>query len=150
MIEWTETDLLLSLLDPPQDAHRITVDPERVAALADDIAGQGLLQRVGARGPSPAGRYEVVWGDRRTRAFRLLERASIPARVCAWDTDPLHARAMENLGGERLTPLEEARICARYLERGSSVAGVARLVRHTPPWVTSRLELLRYPQDVQD
>jgi len=150
MIEWTETELELRLLDPPQDAHRLTIDPERVAALADDIAGQGLIQKIGARGPSPAGRYEVVWGDRRLRAFRLLERSSIPARVCPWDTDPLHARAMENLGGERLTPLEEAHICRRYFERHGTVAAVARLTRHTPPWVVSRLELLKYPPELQD
>lgn len=149
MIDWTETDVVLTLLDPPQDAHRRTIDPERVAALADDIAGQGLLQRIGVAGPSPSGRYEVVWGDRRSRAFRLLGRASIPARVCPWDTDRLHARAMENLGGEKLTPLEEADICARYFERSQSVAAVARLVRHTPSWVEQRLALLRYPPELQ-
>jgi len=149
MIEWKETDLALALLDPPQDAHRLTIDAERVAALADDIAGQGLLQRIGARGPSPDGRYEVVWGDRRSRAFRLLGRASIPARVCSWDTDPLHARTMENLGGEKLTPLEEARVCARYHERYQSIPAVARLVRHTPGWVEQRLALLAYPDELQ-
>jgi ParB/RepB/Spo0J family partition protein len=149
MIEWQETDLPLTHVDAPDDAHRLTIDPERVAALADDIAAHGLLQRVGARGPSPDGRYQIIWGHRRLLAHRLLERATIAARVCPWDTDALHARAMENLGAERLTPLEEAHICARYRERGLPVSAIARMLRHSPGWVESRLALLQLPDDLQ-
>jgi ParB/RepB/Spo0J family partition protein len=149
MIEFREIDLQLEQLDPPADAHRLAIDPERVAALADDIAAHGLLQRIGVRGPSPEGRYEVIWGDRRSQAFRLLGRATIPARACAWDTDPLHARSMENLGGEPLTPLEEAHVCRRHYERLGSVNAVARVLRRSTHWVQARLELLEQPEDVQ-
>lgn len=149
MIEPEDRTLQTSSVTEPDDAIRETIDPERVAALADDIAAQGLLQAVGVRGPSPAGLYEIVWGHRRLLAHRLLQRETIRARVFPWSYDPLHARAMENVGQEPMTPIEEARLCRRYVERGHPVAAIARLLRHSPTWVDSRLALLAYPDDIQ-
>lgn len=140
----------LARIRPPADPLRLDLDPERIAALADDIAAQGLLQPIGLRGPDGAESYEVVWGHRRYLAHELLERADIEARIFPAGMDPLHAGAMENLGQERMTPIEEALLCQRYVERGQPVAAIARLLRHSATWVDQRLALLGYPRDVQE
>jgi len=138
-----------ALVDPPEDAHRKAIDPERVGALADDIAAQGLLQPPGVRGPSPEGRYRVIWGHRRYLAIGLLRWPELPARVFPWDYDPLDARTAENFMQERLTPVEEAEIIKRYVDQGQSLAAIARKTRHSPAWVGARVRLLEWPEDVR-
>lgn len=138
-----------ALTDPPDDAHRKSIDPERVGALADDIAANGLLQPPGVRGPAPNGRYQIVWGHRRYLAIGLLRWPEIPARVFPWDFDPLDARTAENFQQERLTPVEEAEIIKRYVDKGDSLAAIARKTRHSPAWVGARVRLLEWPEDVR-
>jgi len=137
------------LIDPPEDAHRKAIDPERLGALADDIAANGLLQPPGVRGPSPTGRYAIVWGHRRYLAVGLLRWPDLPARVFPWDYDPLDARTAENFMQEKLTPLEEAEIVKRYVDQGHALAAIARKTRHSPAWVGARIRLLEWPADVQ-
>lgn len=137
------------LVDPPEDAHRQSIDAERVGALADDIAANGLLQPPGIRGPSPEGRYRVVWGHRRYLAVGLLRWPALPCKVMPWDYDPLDARTAENFLQERLTPVEEAEIVKRYVERGMPLAAIARATRHSPAWVGARVRLLEWPEDVR-
>lgn len=140
----------LSRIRPPADPLRVTIDPERIAALADDIAAQGLLQPIGVRGPDGADFYEVVWGHRRFLAHQLLVRGEIEAKIFPWTMDPLHAMAMENLGQEPMSAIEEALTCHRYVAKGQPIAAIARILRHSDAWVNARLELLAYPQDVQE
>jgi len=140
--------LSYELIDAPEDAHRTSIDPERIGALADDIGANGLLQPPGVRGPSPEGRYVIVWGHRRYLAIGLLRWPEMPCRVFPWSYDPLVARTAENFMQERLTPVEEAHVVRRYVERGMPAAQIARHCRHSPSWVAARVRLLDYPADV--
>jgi len=141
--------VLYQLVDAPEDAHRKEIDPERIAALADDIAANGLLQPPGVRGPSDTGRYAVVWGHRRWLAIGLLNWPELPCRVFPWSYDPLVARTAENFMQEKLTPVEEAEVIRRYVERGMPAAQIARHCRHSAAWVAARVRLLEWPADVQ-
>jgi ParB/RepB/Spo0J family partition protein len=142
-------DLPYPLLDAPEDAHRKQIDPERIGALADDIAANGLLQPPGVRGPSPHGRYAIVWGHRRYLAIGLLGWPDMPCKVFPWAYDPLVARTAENFMQEKLTPVEEAEVIRRYVERGMPAAQIARHCRHSPAWVAARVRLLEWPADIQ-
>jgi len=145
-----DAEIGLHLIDPPTKAARETIDPDRLADLADDMAVNGLLQRVGLIGPSPAGRYEVNWGDRRTRAARLLHWPVISCRVAPWGTDPVVMRAAENHVREQLNPREEARQVADLLAAGKSRGEIRRTLRRSEAWIEQRLDLLDWPDDVQD
>src|SRR5919108_435401 len=129
MIPYLDRVVPLDAVDGPSDPARESVDPARLGELADDMAVNGLLQPVGLRGPSPEGRYEVIWGDRRVRAARLLGWASIPARVAPWSTDPALGRMAENFMREQLNVREEARTIKALHERGYSFAQIARILR---------------------
>lgn len=150
MIQFRDQLLMLDILDAPAAPLRESISDDYLGELADSMATTGLLQPIGARGPSPLGRYEVVWGDCRTRAARMLNWDAIPARVCAWDVSPGEARAAENLHRADLNPREEAREVARLRAEGQPMAAIARTLRRSVGWVESRVELLTWPADIQN
>lgn len=140
----------LDKIRPPSDQHRESINPERLGALADSIAAEGLHQPVGARGPMPDGTFEIVWGHRRYLAVRSLRWLTIPCRIFPADYDPLLARGSENLQREQLNPVEEAHVVRLYQERGVARAEIARLCRRSVGWVDQRARLLNLPADVLD
>jgi ParB family chromosome partitioning protein len=144
-----DCEAALDRIDPPENAARESIDPDKLADLADDMLANGLLQRVGLRGPSPTGRYEVVWGDRRTRAARQLGWRTIPARLAPWDTNPAAMRAAENNVREALNPREEARQVKELLDAGVPIPNIRRTLRRSEAWIEQRLALLSWPEDVQ-
>jgi ParB/RepB/Spo0J family partition protein len=150
MIPFTDRRLVLDLLDEPDEAARESIDPTKLGELADDIAVNGLLQPIGARGPSPEGRYEIVWGHRRYLACRMLQLTELPARVCPWPTDPALARIAENFHRVDLNPREEARAVCALRGQGKPLAEIARILRRSIGWVETRVELMSWPQELQD
>lgn len=150
MIQFQDVAVPLDAIDPPAVPLRESFDPQALGELADDLANNGLLQPIGLRGPSPGGRYEVVWGDRRSRAARMLDWTTIPARVCEWATPPELARIAENLQRADLNPREEARAIEALRKQGRPVAEIARLMRRSVGWVDARLELLTWPVELAD
>lgn len=140
----------LTRLRHPFDPHRTAIDAERVVALAQDIAVNGLLQPIGVRGPLPDDTYEVCYGDRRTYACEHLRRETIDAYVYDTTTDPLDIRASENLFHEALDPIEEGQIARRFLGQGVPVAVVCARMGHSEEWVRARVAVLDYPTDVRE
>lgn len=150
MIQFQDQEIAMDAIDAPVAPLRESIDPEYLARLADSMGTTGLLQPIGLRGPSPAGRYEVVWGDCRSRAARMLGWPSIDARVCDWSNTPGEARAAENLQRHDLNPREEAREVKRLRDEGHAIAHIARLLRRSVGWIEARVELMTWPTDLQD
>lgn len=150
MVPMQETDVPLRLIDPPARAARDEIDPEKLASLADDIGANGLLQRIGLVGPSPAGRYETVWGHRRLEAMKLLDWPMAPAKLAPWGTSPTAMRAAENFVREQLNPREEARQVRELLADGMPLPHVARVLRRSPEWCAGRAEILDWPEELQE
>jgi len=148
--KWSDVEVRLALIRRPERPSRLAMDPEKLGELADDMAANGLLQRIGLRGPSADGTYEIVWGDRRTSAAQLLQWETIPARACPADTDPLVARAAENFQRDELTPVEEALLIKEMMDGGRPLVEIARLLRRSAPWAAGRLALLALPDDLRD
>lgn len=149
MAAYTFQTVKLALIDRPARPSRIDFDPERLGALADSIAAEGLHQPIGVCGPSPEGRYLLAWGDRRREAHILLQRAEIEAKVFPWGTDLLLAQVSENNNREALSPVEEAREIADWLGKGHSQSSIARLFRRSPGWVAQRVQLAELDDELQ-
>lgn len=141
--------LPLSSIAEPSEPARLSMEPESLGALADSIAAEGLHQPIGVRGPMADGRYEIGFGHRRYCAHVLLQRVDIDAKVYPAETDVELMRVTENGQREQLTPIEEARECAKFMTRAGSVSAVARLFRRSDAWVRGRLQLLELPEDLQ-
>lgn len=142
--------LPLRLIEEPSHRLRESIDGERLGALADSLAAEGLHQAIGVRESEPAGTYEIIWGHRRFLAARLLRWYEIEAKVFPHDYDPLLAAVTENNNREELTPMDEARALDKFVQRGEPLSAIARLWRRSATWCAQRLELLALPKDLQD
>jgi len=107
----------LDQIDRPAKIAREAIDPEKVRELAESIREVGQLQAVVVR-PSN-GRYEMVAGDRRYLAHKLLGLKEIKAVVKELDDhDTIIVRGIENLQRENLTPSEEGAFYLNLKEEG--------------------------------
>jgi ParB family chromosome partitioning protein len=131
----------LDLIDPgPND--RTTFDADALTELAASIAEVGLLQPVTVR---PVGnRYEIVAGERRWRAHRLLGAETIDALVRDLDDrQAADAMIVENLSRADLNPMEEAEAYRSRIDRfGMTVDELAATAGVDATRVRRRLELL--------
>jgi len=136
LIQFHDRALAVDSIDEPAAPSREAMDPMALGALADDMAVNGLLQPIGARGPNEHGRFEVVWGHRRLMAARILHWPGIAARVCEWSVDPLVARLSENLIRTRAKRRVRSPSCARAVSRSrrSRASCAARSAGSTHAW----------------
>lgn len=108
---WTARPIDLSSIDPnPYQPRLRFVGIEALAQLIDE---QGLQQPITVR---PHGdRYQIVSGERRFRAHKLLKKALILAHTRTISDQEMSALAMaENLGREDLTDYELSRSLIRH------------------------------------
>ena len=77
------TSLPLREIEPDPDQPRKNFDEEALAALAQSIGENGLLQPIAVRPKKAAPGYTIIAGERRWRAARMAEigRASCRERV---------------------------------------------------------------------
>lgn len=150
----------LSAIEPSPANPRRQFSAEAVEELAESIAAQGLQQPLQLR-PSlqEPGRFEIVAGERRWRALRLLaERQKLPAdfRVPALISIDLDDRAMliralvENLQRQDLHPLDEAAAFERLRTAFAlSTEEIASQLGKSQRWVQLRLSLLELDAEVK-
>lgn len=131
------------------DNDRKQFDPAALQALADSIARDGLAQPPTVR-PLADGRYQIVAGERRVRAIRLLGWEHVPAFVRELTDDQASATMLvENMVRVDLDPLEEAKAYASRIDAGSTVADLADLVGVSQRTIRARIDLLRLGVDAQ-
>lgn len=98
----------------PEQPRRAFVE-DALRELADSLGAKGLLQPVLVRPrEGEPGTYDLVAGERRYRAARMLGWRAIAAIVTTGDAEEL--ALIENLQRVDLTPLEEARGIRRLME----------------------------------
>lgn len=122
--------------------------------LSESIRENGLLQPLLVRpagGTSEGPRYQLVAGERRLRAVRLLEWDRVPAVVRDVDDETLLVLALvENLQREALNPLEEAEGYQVLAEEfGLTQKEIARSVGKNRSTVANMLRLLRLPPSIR-
>jgi len=141
------------------DPHDIVPNPRQprkhfneddLAELVHSVREFGVLQPVVVR-QNADGEYELIMGERRTRAARLAGLETIPAilRETA-DDDLLRDALLENLHRSQLNPLEEASAYQQLLEDfGITQEALATRIGRSRPQVSNTIRLLRLPMPVQ-
>ena len=100
-------ELPLALIVPNPRQPRRDFDPAQVQELADSIRSEGLMQPIVVRKAKEG--YELIAGERRLRAFKLLGQPSITARILeATDASSAVLALVENLQRADLNPVDEA------------------------------------------
>lgn len=154
-------DLPLDEIHPDPDQPRKSlqavdgmVDPEAQEALeelADDIADQDLHQPITVREVAP-GRYLIVMGERRWRAFKLNRERGIPnsetiPSIIRQDLSAARlrlAQLSENLQREDLSDIEVAMYLKAILEEYPELQKqeLAKILKRKGQWISRILALL--------
>jgi ParB family chromosome partitioning protein len=119
--------------------------------LMHSIREHGILQPLTVS-PKDGGGYELIAGERRYRAAKMLGLSSVPVIVRAVDArDKLVLALIENIQREDLDPLEEARAYERLsAEFGLTQEEIAAQVGKARSTVANAMRLLELPQEVLD
>ena len=144
--------LPLDILSPGPFQPRRQVDPAELAALADSIREQGVLQPILARPDLGApGRYQIIAGERRWRAAQQAGLHEIPALVRSLtDATAMAAALVENLQREDLNPIDEGEGYRRLIEEFAlTQERVAESVGKSRSHVANTMRLLKLPATVQ-
>lgn len=129
---------------------RTHFNPEDLAELVHSVREFGVLQPVVVRKNSD-GEYELIMGERRTRAAREAGLEKIPAVVRETaDEDLLRDALLENLHRSELNPLEEASAYQQLLEDfGITQEELATRIGRSRPQISNTIRLLKLPVPVQ-
>lgn len=139
------------LIVPNPRQPRQAFDEEALAELVYSIREFGLMQPIVVRTPDPAGRYQLVMGERRWRAAQQAGLETIPAIVRETsDDNMLRDALLENIHRVQLNPLEEAAAYQQLLEEfGVTHDELASRIGRSRPLITNMIRLLRLPIPVQ-
>jgi ParB family transcriptional regulator, chromosome partitioning protein len=141
-------EIPVDLVQPNPDQPRTTFDPEQLTALAESIKARGVLQPIVVR-PLAGGAYELIAGERRLRAAKLADHATIPAVVR--DTDEqerLELALIENMAREDLNPVDSARACATLVEDlGVTKEELGRRLGRSRVSISNLVRLLDLPDE---
>ena len=137
-------------ITPNARQPREVFDPEELEGLAVSLADVGVLQPLVVR-PRDDGSYELIAGERRWRAAKLAELATVPVVVRHTDdTDLLKEALVENIHRVQLNPLEEAAAYEQLLEEfGVTQEELASRLGRSRPSISNTLRLLQLPPPVQ-
>lgn len=104
-------NLVSDLIEPSNYNARKTFEPEALKELAQSISVHGLIQPITVRRKGEKGEhYEIICGERRFRACRMLNMKEIPAIVReATDEQAYDLSITENLQREDVPPMEAAK-----------------------------------------
>ncbi|MBS3918897.1 MAG: ParB/RepB/Spo0J family partition protein [Deltaproteobacteria bacterium] len=139
----------LDQIDRPVHISRELIDPEKIRELAESIRESTLLQPVLLR-PSN-GRFEMVAGDRRYLAHKLLGLKEIKAIVRDLDDrETVVLRGIENLQRENLSPSEEGKVyLALKEEAGLSMVQISKKTGRAQATVARYINFARFPEEIR-
>lgn len=141
--------LRTSEIEPNRDQPRKNFSDEAISALADSIREHGMLQPILVR-PIESGGYQIVAGERRWRAARMLGLDEVPVNIKELsDLETMQIAIIENLQRENLNPVEEASGYNELIEKfGMTQEKVAKMVGRSRSAVANAIRLLSLPERV--
>lgn len=141
--------LRISEIEPNRSQPRKNFSDEAISALADSIQEHGMLQPILVR-PLNTGGYQIVAGERRWRAARMLGLDEVPVNIRELsDMETMQIAIIENLQRENLNPVEEAAGYNELIENyGMTQDKVAKMVGRSRSAVANAVRLLALPERV--
>jgi len=125
------------------DNSRKKFNQEELNELAHSIKEHGLLHPITLRGKGDG--YEIVYGERRYRAFKLNGETQIPAIIREYtDEQVLEITLVENINRENLTAIEESDAYQKLMDvRGYSIEDICYKSGKNDSYIRKRLRLQR-------
>ena len=144
-------EIPVAAIVPNQYQPRKVFDQTEIQELAQTISEHGLLQPIVVREFRP-GEYEIIAGERRFRAVKLLEWEKIPAIVEKMsDAESASLALIENLQRAQLSPVEEAQAYKQLMEFNNlTQAALAKGMGKSQSFVANKLRLLKLIKPVRN
>lgn len=142
--------LRLDDIIPNRFQPREIFDETGLEELASSIKEHGVIQPVIVR--KLGDKYELIAGERRSKASALAGLTTIPAIIRNMDDkESAKVSLLENLQRKNLSAIEEARTYKRILELDNMTQeDLAKTMGKSQPLVANKLRLLSLPEEVQD
>jgi len=119
--------------------------------LAASIAEKGLLEPIVVRF-APGG-FEVVAGNRRLEACKMLGMRSIPCHIVDLDDkEAFEVSLVENIQHETMNPIDEGRAFKKYADDFGygGITQLAEKIGKSQGYISNRIRLLALPKGVRD
>ena len=137
-------------IKPNASQPRKSFDENKLEELAESIEQHGLIQPLVLRAAGKG--YEIVAGERRWRAARMIGLKELPCIVRELtDEENMLLAIIENMQREDLNPIEEAEGLKKMIDTyGLTQEQVSYSIGKSRPYITNSLRLLKLPGRVQE
>ena len=142
--------LRLSEIEPNRAQPRKDFDEDTIASLAESLKEHGIIQPLVVRPYN--GSYQIVAGERRWRAARMLGLTEVPVIIKELtDLETIQLALVENLQREDLNPIEEALSMKELQDKfDMTQEDIARVVGKSRPAVANSLRMLSLSENIID
>lgn len=140
----------INLIDPNPFQPRKFFNDDELVELAETIEKHGLIQPIAVR--KVGDRYQIISGERRTRASKLANCMTIKAQVYENLDDKTMSEwaLIENIQRVDLNPIEVAQSYQQLIDNhGYTHEDLAKTVGKSRSAITNALRLLKLPNQVQ-
>ncbi|MBQ8014609.1 MAG: ParB/RepB/Spo0J family partition protein [Clostridia bacterium] len=134
--------------NPNQPRQRFNFD--ELEELAQSIRQNGIIQPIAVR-VNGKGEYELISGERRLRASRLVGITQVPCIIMEADDEKSALFALiENIQRSDLNFFEEAVAIEKLItDHGMSRDEVCKKLGKAAPTISNKLRLLRLPEEIR-
>ena len=142
-------EINVELIDPNPFQPRKVFSDDELVELAESIEQHGLIQAIVVR--KVGDRYQLISGERRTRATKLAGLPTIKAQVYENVGDKAMAEwaLIENIQRVDLNPVEVARSYQQLIDNhGYTHEDLSKIVSKSRSAITNSLRLLKLPEVV--
>lgn len=150
----TDGDLInsvdVNLIIPNKNQPRREFDKEKIEILAESIENHGLIQPIILK--KEGGYFNIIAGERRWRAFKILGKSKIPSIIKDVDDFTVSQLALiENIQREDLNIIEEAYAFKELINKYMITQDkVAKIVGKSRSYIANVLRLLSLENVFQD
>lgn len=140
-------------MEPNKSQPRKEFNEDKIRELADSINEFGLLQPIIVR-PLDNGMYQIIAGERRWRACRMLGWTDREVPVIIQEHDDFRTAQIalvENMLRENLNPIDEAQAYNELIEQYDiTQERLSEIVGKSRASITNAIRLLKLPDEVLD
>ncbi|MEI0602943.1 ParB/RepB/Spo0J family partition protein [Brachyspira alvinipulli] len=141
----------VSLIDVNPDQPRKVFNEEEIQGLAESIKENGLINPITLR--EKDGKYQIISGERRFRAFKFLNRDKVPALVLQniADSKMLELTLVENIQRADLNAIEVARSYKKLIyDLNIKQEELANRVGKSRSTISNSMRILELSENIQN
>ncbi|MCM1579649.1 MAG: ParB/RepB/Spo0J family partition protein [Ruminococcus sp.] len=141
--------LRISEIEPNKGQPRKNFDENSIRELADSIKENGLIQPIIVRPTGNGMTYQIVAGERRWRACRILQMNEVPVIIKDFtDMEAARISIIENVQRADLDPVEEAAAYKELMTKyGMTQEEVSKTVGKSRSYIANSQRLLSLPSN---